>query len=348
MAGPVQVAVTGASGYIALHVIAELLDAGYAVRGTLRDMSRGEAIRAALSRQTETSNLSFTQCDLMSDDGWDAAFAGCEYVHHVASPVPIVEPKDHDDLIIPARDGALRALGAASRAGVKRVVMTSSVAAIGYGHNGKEDFTEADWSNVVPEIGAYAASKTIAERAAWDFIRDLPDTGMDSGTDTGAMELVTSNPSFVIGPLIDPDGSASIELVRKLLAREVPGSPKFGVSLVDVRDVATAHVTAMTAPQAAGNRYICSTEFRWMAQLAEQLNNDFGPRGYPVSTRVLPNFVVRLVGLFDAAVGRIVPDLGQRKNYINHAIRKDLNWQTREMDLTVRETGESLLALKVV
>lgn len=344
VAEPVQVAVTGASGYIALHVIAELLDAGYAVRGTLRDMARGDSVRAALSRQTETSNLSFVQCDLMSDGGWDAAFAGCQYVHHIASPFPIAEPKDHDDLIIPARDGALRALGAAARAGVKRVVMTSSVAAIGYGQKGKEDFTEADWSNVEADIGAYAASKTLAERAAWDFMKTLP----DGGTDIAAMELVTINPSLVIGPLIDPDGSASIELVRKLLAREVPGCPKFGICLVDVRDVAAAHVTAMTSPRAPGNRYICSTEFRWMAQLAEQLNNDFGPMGYPVSTRVLPNFVVRLVGLIDAAVGRIVPELGQRKNYINDAIRKDLNWQTRAMDLTVRETGESLLALKVV
>lgn len=340
MAEQVQVAVTGASGYIALHVIAELLDAGHAVRGTLRDMGRADAIRAALSRQTETSNLSFAKCDLMSDDGWDEAFTGCRYVIHVASPAPIAEPKDHDDLIIPARDGALRALGAASRAGVKRVVMTSSVAAIGYGHDGKSDFTEADWSNEERHIGAYAASKTIAERAAWNFIKALPNDG--------AMELVTINPSIVLGPLIDPNGCSSTELIRRLLVREVPGCPKIGVSLVDVRDVAAAHITAMTAPKAAGNRYICNTEVRWIAQIAEQLNHDFEPRGYPVSMRLLPNFMVRLVGLFDAAVRRAVPELGQRKNYINDAIRKDLNWQSRAMDLTVKETGESLLALKVI
>ncbi len=340
MAEPIRVAVTGASGYIALHVIAELLDGGYAVRGTLRDMARGETIRAALSRHTETSNLEFAPADLTSDDGWDEAFSGCEYVLHIASPLPIVEPKNHDELIIPARDGALRALGAASRAGVKRVVMTSSVAAIGYGHEGKTDFTESDWSVVLPEIGAYASSKTIAERAAWDYVNALPGDR--------AFEFVTINPSLVIGPLIDPDGSASIEVVRKLLAREVPGCPKFGIGLVDVRDVATAHIAAMTSPVAPGNRYICNTEFRWLVEVARQLNRDFGPRGYPVATRVLPNFVVRLVGLFDKAVGRIVPELDQHKNYDSAAIRRDLNWRTRPMDETVKDTGESLLALNVV
>jgi len=340
LAEPTQVAVTGASGYIALHVIAELLDLGYAVRGTLRDMARGETIRAALARHTETSNLEFTHTDLTSDEGWDEAFSGCEYVLHIASPLPIVEPKNHDELIVPARDGALRALGAASRAGVKRVVMTSSVAAIGYGHEGKTDFSESDWSVVKPEIGAYAASKSIAERAAWDFVNVLPGDQ--------AFEFVTINPSLVIGPLIDPDGSASIEVVRKLLAREVPGCPKFGMGLVDVRDVATAHIAAMTAPEAPGNRYICNTEFRWLVEIATQLNRDFGPRGYPVRTRVLPNFVVRLVALFDKAVGRIVPELDQHKNYDSTAIRRDLNWRTRPMDETVKDTGESLLALKVV
>jgi len=335
-----RVAVTGASGYIALHVIAALLDEGHEVRGTLRDMARGDNIRAGLAKQTEVSKLTFVEADLTSDNGWDEAFAGCQYVHHIASPIPIVQPKNHDELIIPARDGALRALGAASRAGVERVVMTSSVAEIGQGHEVRAKFTEDDWSVETPEIGAYALSKTIAERAAWNFIAELPDGQ--------SMELVTINPSLVIGPLIDPDGSASIEVVRKFLAREMPGSPKFGISLVDVRDVATAHIAAMTAPEAAGHRYICNTEFRWMGQIAEQLNREFGPSGHPVPTRVLPNFVVRLVALFDPVVRYIVPDLGSRRDYDSAAIRRDLNWKTRPIDESVRATAESLIELGVV
>ena len=340
MAGQRLVAVTGASGYIALHVIAHLLDEGYAVRGTLRDMARGEKIRNALNRHTNTTNLSFAECNLLSDDGWDEALAGCEFLIHTASPLPIAEPKDHDDLIIPARDGALRALGAASGAGVKRVVMTSSVAAIGYGHEGKTEFSEDDWSIVKPEIGAYASSKTIAEQSAWDFVTSLPKDEV--------FEFVTINPSLVVGPLIDPDGSASIEVVRKFLAREVPGCPKFGIGLVDVRDVAAAHVAAMTAPEAPGQRYIANTEFRWLEEVAEQLNREFGPRGYTVPTRGVPNFLVRFVALFDKAVRRIVPDLGQQKNYDSSAIRRDLGWQTRPMDESIRDTAESLIELNVV
>ncbi len=340
MADLEQVAVTGASGYIALHIIAELLDAGYRVRGTLRDMSRADSIRSALDRHTETSNLEFVAADLMSDTGWDEAMAGCRYVHHVASPLPIVEPKNHDDLIRPAREGALRALAAASRAGVERVVMTSSVAAIGYGHEGKTRFTEDDWSEAGPAIGAYASSKTLAERAAWDFVADLPADR--------SFELVMINPSLVLGPLIDPDGSASVEVVRKLLAREVPGCPKLSLSLVDVRDVAVAHIKAMTVPGAAGNRYICNTEARWMADIAEQLNRELGPGGRPVPTRVLPNFVVRIVALFDSAVGRIVPDLGRERLYDNAVIQRDLDWQPRPMDETITDTANSLLEMKVV
>ena len=340
MVEPTRVAVTGASGYIALHVIAGLLDQGYEVRGTLRDMARGDKVRAALARQTEVSKLTFAQTDLTSDDGWDEAFAGCRYVQHVASPLPMVEPKNHDDLIVPARDGALRALDAALRAGVQRVVLTSSIAAIGQGHEARDNFTEDDWSVATPEIGAYALSKTVAERAAWDFIAALPEDK--------SLELVTINPSLVIGPLIDPDGSASIEVVRKVLAREVPGSPKFGIGLVDVRDVATAHIAAMTAPEAAGHRYICNTEFRWMGQIAEQLNREFGPSGHPVPTRVLPNFMVHLVALFDPVVRSILPDLGQKRDFDSTAIRRDLNWQSRPMDETVRATADSLIEMGIV
>ena len=163
-----------------------------------------------------------------------------------------------------------------------------------------------------------------------------------------AFEFVTINPSLVVGPLLDPDGSASIEVVRKYLAREVPGCPKFGFGLVDVRDVASAHVAAMTATEAPGHRYITNTEFRWLKQVAEQLDREFRPRGYPVSTRDVPDILVRLVALFDKAVRRIVPDLGQQKHFDSSAIRRDLGWQTRPMDESIRDTAESLIELNVV
>ena len=334
------VTVTGASGYIALHVIALLLDEGYEVRGTLRDMARVEPLRAALARHTEVSNLSFVAADLTSDAGWDAAMTDCQYVMHVASPVPIVEPKNHEELIAPARDGTLRVLAAASRAGVRRVVMTSSNAAINSGHGGKSSFTEADWSILGDGTGAYASSKTIAERAAWDFVAGLP---VDHG-----MELVAINPCVVLGPLIDPDGSASIELIRKLVAREVPGCPNLGFTIVDVRDVAAAHLAAMTSPQAAGNRYLCTTEFRWVAEIAQALNQTVGQRGYRVSTRRLPDWLLRCVAVFDPAVRRMAPRLGERQEFDNSAIRRDLNWQPRKVEDSIVDTAESLIELGVV
>ena len=336
----VIVTVTGASGYIALHVIAQLLDDGHAVRGTLRDMSRAEPLRAALSRQTEISNLTFVQADLTSDVGWDAAMAGSDFVMHVASPVPIVEPKDYDELIAPVRDGTLRVMEAAAKAGVKRVVMTSSNAAVNSGHGGKSSFTEADWSVLGDGTGAYASSKTIAERAAWDFVAGLPDDQV--------MELVAINPCVVLGPLIDPDGSASIELIRKLVAREVPGCPNLGFTIVDVRDVAAAHVTAMTAPHAAGHRYLCTAEFRWVREIAQTLNQSVGQRGYPVSTRRLPDWLMRCVGVFDPAVRRFIPHLGERQDFDNNAIRRDLNWKPRPVEDSIVHTAESLIALGVV
>jgi nucleoside-diphosphate-sugar epimerase len=340
MAEKPLVAVTGASGYIALHIIRDLLAAGYAVRGTLRDATRGDALRAALGREVAVGDLSFVTANLMSDDGWAEAVAGCTYVMHVASPLPKGPPKDENELIVPAREGALRVLKAAADAGAQRVVMTSSIAAVISGHEATRRFNEDDWSDLDRPMGAYPKSKTIAEKAAWDFIAGLP-------ADTRP-ELVTINPSLVLGPLIDPDGSASVEAIRKLMAREAPGCPRLGFALVDVRDVAAAHIAAMTSPKAAGNRYVCSGEFMWLRDIAHTLHSHVQGRGYKIPKRPLPDWVVRIVALFDKTVRLIVDDLGKRKELDTRRIQADLGWHPRPVTLTINETADSLIAHGVV
>ena len=230
------VLVTGASGYIALHVVAQLLAAGHAVRGTVRSLDREAELRQALGVAAGAQQLSFVVADLTSDAGWEAAVAGCELVVHTASPVPMTKPKHEDELVLPAREGALRLLRAASAAGVRRVVLTSSVAAVSAGGQRQDGraYTEADWSDLDGDIDAYSKSKTLAERAAWDYVRGLPDDR--------PMELVAINPSLVLGPNLARDASPSVEVIRKMLAREVPGCPRLGWSMVDVRDLSLIHI----------------------------------------------------------------------------------------------------------
>lgn len=331
------VAVTGASGYIALHVIAELRRRGYPVRASLRTMPRADAIRQALSGQGgDEAPLDFFEADLQSDEGWSELVAGCRFVHHVASPLPLREPKDENELIRPAREGALRVLRAAAGEGVERVVLTSSIAAISQDRNDGRPYTEDDWSDPEADIGAYPKSKTLAEKAAWEFIAGLPEDGR--------MELATINPSLVIGPLLDPDGSTSVEAVRKLMAREVPGLPRLGFSFVDVRDVALAHVAAMTAPAAAGRRYICSNEFLWMADMARLLSD----AGHKVPTRRLPDWLVHIVALFDPTVRMVIPQLGSKSTFDTSRIRDELQWQPRPLPDSILATADSLKGHGVV
>lgn len=332
-----DVAVTGASGYIALHVIAELRRQGYPVRASLRTMPRADAIRRALAGHGgDETPVEFFEADLGSDEGWGELVAGCRYVHHVASPLPLKEPKDEDELIRPAREGALRVLRAAAGEGVERVVMTSSIAAVSQARDEGRPYNEDDWTDPDSDISAYPKSKTLAERAAWDFVAGLPEDRR--------MELTTINPSLVIGPLLDPDGSASVEAVRKLMAREVPGCPRLGFSFVDVRDVALAHVAAMTEPAAAGRRYICSSEFFWMVDIARLLAD----AGHKVPTRMLPDWLVRLVGLFDPTIRRVAPQLGYESTFDTSRIRDELQWQPRPLAETILATADSLKSHGVV
>ena len=335
------VLVTGASGFIAMHCILQLLASGWRVRGTLRTPSRAGKVRETLARHVDPGDrLAFASADLSRDDGWQEAARGCTYVLHVASPFPREVPRHEDDLIVPARDGALRVLRAAAGEGVRRVVMTSSLAAVVYGHvrDGSRTFDEDDWS-ITEGISAYEKSKTIAERAAWDFARSPEAKGL---------ELVVINPGLVLGPILDEDYGTSGEVVRKLMRREFPGCPNLGWAPVDVRDVAAAHLAAMIAPEAAGQRFCCAIEHAWMSDIARILEERFAARGYRIPRRRLPDWLVRVVAIFDKTTRLAVHDLGQRQDVSSERVRKVLGWQPRSLEEMVTSMGESMIEQGVV
>ena len=331
------VLVTGATGFVGLHTIIQLLEHGYQVRGTLRSPEREAEVRSTIMRYLgDDSRLSLFPCDLLHDDGWDAAVDGCVYVHHVASPFILGAPAHEDDLIVPARDGALRVLRAASKAGVKRTVLTSSVAAISAGHEHDPDrvFSEDDWSIVdSPSIGAYEKSKTIAERSAWDFIKK----------DGDGMELVVINPGAILGPILNADYGTSGELVRQLMKRAMPACPRIGYSFVDVRDVASAHLAAMTSPHAAGRRFIAAIDFSWMRDVAVVLDLHFREKGYKIPTKELPNWVPRLMQHFNPVLKSITPNLGRRRDFDNYRIKTVLGWKPRSLETMTIAMGESMI-----
>jgi dihydroflavonol-4-reductase len=326
-----KVLVTGASGYIAGFVIKALVEQGWQVRGTIRTLARAAEVRATL----RLPDLELVACDLMSDAGWAEAMHGIERVQHIASPIPAGEPKNPDDLIIPAREGALRALRFAHAAGVKRVVMTSSMAAIAYGHQpGRLPFTEADWSNVNSlDAYAYIKSKTLAERAARDWM----------AANGAGMEYVSINPAAVLGPVLGPDFSTSLEVVKKLLDGALPGLPNLGFGVVDVRDVAALHVLAMTAPGMDGERFIAQGRFMWMREVAETLRAGLGKGARRVPTRGLPDWLLKLLGNIDATVKMVVPELGRRREAsAAHALER-LGWRTRDQAQTILDCAHSLI-----
>jgi dihydroflavonol-4-reductase len=339
MAGEL-VLVTGGSGFIAAHCILQLLAKGYQVRTTVRSLSREADVRAMLRQggADPGDKLSFAAADLTSDAGWPEAVAGCAYVLHVASPFPPAAPKDENEIIIPAREGALRVLKAARDAGVKRVVLTSSFAAIGYGQKPQNaPYTEADWTNPDgDDVRAYVKSKTLAERAAWDFI----------AREGGALELSVVNPVGVFGPVLGPDYSTSILLVQRLMDGAMPGCPRMSFGLVDVRDVADLHIRAMTDPAAKGERFLAVAEDHvWIKDIALVLRRRMGAAGAKVPTSELPNWLVRLVAMGDAAVAQITPELGKFKNSTNEKARRLLGWTPRSNEEAVVATAESMLAL---
>ena len=329
--------VTGGTGFLGGWCGIELLRRGYAVRTTVRNVERADDVRASFAAAGERADgrLSIVAADLNADDGWAQAVAGCDYVLHVASPFPPAQPKDPDELIVPARDGALRVLGASLDAGVKRVVMTSSVAAVRHGRKPSADapYDETDWTDPGDlRRTPYVRSKTIAERAAWDRVRAA---GAES-------RLATVNPGAIIGPALSDDRSYSLQAIERLL-NGMPAVPRLGFVFVDVRDVADLHIRAMTAPAAGGGRFLAVDRFLWMQEVGRILRGRLGPAAAKVPTRVAPDFMIRAMALFDPGVRSIVGDLGKAATYTAEKAKTTLGWEPRPLEDSITETAESLI-----
>jgi dihydroflavonol-4-reductase len=336
MNSPETILVTGGSGFIGGWCVIRLLQQGYTVRTTVRSLTRENSVRAALGKVVDAQDrLSFYAAALTSDAGWDAATSGCDFVLHVASPVTLSQPKNPDELIAPARDGTRRVVEAAIKAGVQRVVLTSSVAAASRNAKLVESVSdETVWTDLNdPNVSAYARSKTLAERMAWDLIAS-------SG---GATTLVAVNPSVVLGPVLSGDYSASVQVVERMLSGMVPGIPRLGFNFVDVRDVADLHILAMIAPEAAGQRFIAAGTFGWMADLAILLRARLGDAANKVPTRRVPDFLVLLAALFNKELRTAVPRLGQKRDFTSAKAQATLGWRPRPLEETVLDCARSLI-----
>lgn len=336
MAGTVLV--SGGSGYIAGFLIRQLVAEGWMVHTTVRSLAKEAAVRAVLA--VDNSRVKYFAADLNADAGWAEAMAGCGFVAHVASPLPATVPKDADELIKPARDGALRALRAAKAAGVKRFVMTSSVAAISYGRGrGVHTFTEADWTDLSkPGISPYVQSKTVAERAARDWV----------AAEGGGIEYCSICPSVVLGPVWSRDYSASVMIVRKLLDGSMGVCPDIGFGVVDVREVADLHVRALNAPQMAGERFIASGRFVKIRDVADILRAALGPEAHKVTTRNVPDWLVRVAATFHPLARAVVGELGSVRNQDASHAKAVLGWATRPIEQSIVDTARSLLDLGIV
>jgi dihydroflavonol-4-reductase len=334
--------VTGATGFIASRIVLDLLEAGYKVRGTVRNLEREEELKSWLAPLTgRLDNLTLHAAELLSDDGWDQAMAGCKYVLHTASPFPAAPPENEDDLIRPAVEGTLRVLKAALRSRVQRVVLTSSLAAMTYGHpNRSRTFTEADWSKLDGDIEPYQKSKTLAEQAAWDFVNSLPEGK--------SLELVAICPGYVIGPVINDRTPTSITLHKMLMEGAVPGVARIKFDLVDVRDVSRLHLAAMTSKEAAGKRFLCVGGAIWLPEIAKTLSDHFRPRGYRVPRIQFPDLAVHLFALVNQEASLVAKSVGHDPNFDTSQAREILNWTPLPLDQTIIEMGESLIEFGLI
>jgi nucleoside-diphosphate-sugar epimerase len=332
------VLVTGGSGFIAAHCILQLLNAGYRVRTTVRSLAREADVRAMLREGGVDAGdrLSFVAADLSADTGWPVAVAGCAYVLHGASPTPSGSQTREEEWVQPAVDGVLRVLRASRDAGVRRVVLTSAFGAIGMGHKPQtRPFNETDWTELNGAVAPYQKSKTLSERAAWDFI----------AREGGNLELSAINPVAVLGPVLGPDFSHSIRLIQRLMDG-MPGCPKINSGFVDVRDVADLHLRAMTNPAARGERFLAiSGESMWMIDVAKVLKRRLGAAARRVPTWELPNWLIRINTLRDPAMKMVVPHLGVMMNATSEKATRLLGWIPRPNEEAIAATAESLIKL---
>jgi nucleoside-diphosphate-sugar epimerase len=334
--GGQSVLVTGGSGFLGGWCVVELLRRGYRVRTTVRDLAREGEVRANVGTQIDPGDrLSVVAADLTDDRGWAEAVAGCTYVLHVASPFPEAQPKNPDDLIVPAREGTLRVLRESLAAGVERVVVTSSVAAVrNNGERSDRELTEADWSDPDDtKLTPYTRSKTIAELAAWEYMRSQ---GQES-------RLVTVQPGAIIGPLLGEDRSYSLQAVERMVTGRMPGLPRLGFCFIDVRDVASLEVGAMTAPEAAGQRLIAASTFLWFTDMATILREQLGEDARKVPRRRVPDLAVRALALVDPGVRSVVDELGQKTTYSIENARRRVGWEPRPVAESIVDCARSLL-----
>ena len=332
-----KVLVTVASGFIAEHCIIELLKNGYSVKGSLRSMNREQEVRDAVKTETDDTKLEFCKLDLLEDDGWEDAMWDCDYLMHVASPFVIEDPEDENELIKPAKEGTLRALNAAKKAGIKRVVLTSSVAAVNsHMMSGTSDHTT--WTDINSKyVTPYQKSKTIAEKAAWDFYNNQDNSNK--------MELAVINPGGVMGPQLGNDlGGASTQIVSQLISGKFPMIPALSFPFIDVRDVAILHLKAMTTPDADGKRFIAAhSEPTWMYQVAEVLS----AAGYEkIKLKKAPSFMLKLIGLFDNKTKSLVPMLDKYVPCDNSQTVKVLNWEPMPWEQAFIEHAKSIETIK--
>ena len=336
-----RVLVTGISGFIAKHCAVELLNAGYRVRGTVRSPAARDAVRTTLGNHADVSALEFVEADLLVDEHWAGAVAGCSAVLHVASPFPSSQPKDENVLIRPAVDGTLRVLRAAAAAGVQRFVQTSSTVAIMYGHPRERTapYTEVDWTAVeAPGVTAYARSKTLAERAARDF--------MDK--DRSGIRYASVNPGFVLGPALDRDVGSSAEIIQMLLRGKYPACPRLSFPCVDVRDVARMHRLVLETDAAPGGRYLAVSESIWMLDMARAIKASLGAVARKVPARPMPDWVLKMVAIFDPVARQAVADLGRWYGVDNTQTRRALGMEFIPASKAASDMADSLVKLGLV
>ena len=332
------VLVTGASGFIATHVVQQLQQAGYKVRGTVRSLDNEQKIKPLRELCPGAKHeVELVEADLTSPDGWQEAIRGCTYVIHTASPFPASTPKHESELIKPAVEGTLTVLRACVGV-VKKVILTSSVVAVDGGVGGVEqegELDESNWTNTEKIESAYSKSKTLAERAAWDFVANL--------RDTDKFELAVMNPGYVMGPILCGGWATSMELSKKLLERDIPALPHINLVIVDVRDVAAAHVAAMTLPNASGKRHILTGTNMWFQEVAKIYSEEFYPMGYNVPVRVAPYFLLKLVSFFDKTIRMIMPMWGVHTKYNNNRMISVLGIEPRPIKDTVLDMAYSMI-----
>ena len=327
------VLVTGGTGFIGLHCLQQLLDKGYKVRTTIRSESRKQEVMDAMKKHSSNcENLEFFIADLLNDDGWKEAVEGSKYVLHVASPFFLGEPENEDVFIKPAVEGTLRVLNACADADVQKVVLTSSFAAVGYGHpREKEVYTEEDWSSVDGEISPYAKSKTLAEKAAWEFVESLEESKK--------FELTVINPVAVTGPMLTNDIGSSNDFLLKLISGSMPACPKIHMGYIDVRDVAKAHIFSMTEEKTNGERIIVSENEMFFAEVGKTLN-EAGFKKSP--TKEMPNFLVKIMSLFVGELKTLLSALNRKGDIDKTKAKSFFNWDYISTEQSVTETARQL------